>query len=126
MMDAEFWGDPISVYTREQAIEDGMLVEVPADLARDAGYRYQVVITAALQAVLAAPSRTEDYTGRLWDVLGVGMMMLRATLRRMALAGEVEAVTVTVPYRLTFSRRNHDVVLCLTVEGFTIGLPSDF
>jgi len=35
----EFFGEPISVYTREQAIEDGVLIDV-TDTARENGFRW--------------------------------------------------------------------------------------
>lgn len=43
--------DLISVYTRSQAIEDGVLVDVTRDAQR-AGYRYPVALTVGLWAVV--------------------------------------------------------------------------
>lgn len=111
--------DVIISYSREQAIEDGFLVEVPEGIAREAGFRHPVAITAGLNAVLEAPSRSEDYTGRLWDVLSVGMMRFRAEVR--ADRARFERGDTEVPYRLTFSGTVHDVYLTVNpFEGFTI------
>lgn len=77
----DIWADAevIHRYTRAQALADGVLVEVPADLARQAGLRWPVALTAAAWADSVAwtaaaedakPSATgQDETGRLWDVL---------------------------------------------------------
>lgn len=65
--DAEF----IHVYTRAQAIADGVLMDVSA-LAREAGFKVPVAMTAAAWAdCVAWPPEAggQDETGRLWDVL---------------------------------------------------------
>ena len=43
------FGAPIHVYTRAQAIADGVLVDV-SDTARDAGFRVPVALTSAVWA----------------------------------------------------------------------------
>ena len=68
---AEF--DPvISVYTRAQAIEDGILVDV-SETAREAGFTIPVAITRAVwNRIVALPEGYrgfQDERGRLWDVL---------------------------------------------------------
>lgn len=95
-----FWDDAevIAVYTREQAIEDGVLVPV-TDLVPDeplfasqAGFHCHVALTSAL-ANLVMPSNREqeEYAqsikGRLWDVLNMGRMY-SARARRDDVAGE--------------------------------------
>lgn len=62
----------IYVYSREQALHDGVIVDV-SEMAREAGYRVPVALTAAV-AKLVTPSEDEaddgqDRDGRLWDVL---------------------------------------------------------
>ena len=69
----------ISTYTRRQAIEDGVLVEVDERTSREAGFRCPVALTRAAweDAVEWTEEDTErkrggcfqDSTGRLWDVL---------------------------------------------------------
>lgn len=71
-----FWGEPISIYTRKQAIEDGVLVDV-SETAREAGWKYPVAITASVHALINAipkSQRHQSYTGRLWDVLWMGRL----------------------------------------------------
>ena len=73
---ADLFGEPISVYTQEQALEDGFLVRDPiVELAKEAGFRQPVAFSAALYAACeAAPG---DLTAWLWDVLFVGMLTWR-------------------------------------------------
>jgi len=56
----------ISRYTRQQAIEDGVLVDISAQ-ARETGILLPTVLTDHLQQVLEdipAESRGQDYRGR--------------------------------------------------------------
>ena len=61
----------ISVYTRGQAIEDGILVDV-SDTAREAGFKIPVAVTrTARDRLVALPEGyrgVQDERGRLWDV----------------------------------------------------------
>ena len=65
--------DPvISVYTRAQAIEDGILVDV-SETAREAGFKIPVAVTRSVwDRIIALPEGYlgfQDERGRLWDVL---------------------------------------------------------
>jgi len=71
--------DLIHSYTRQQAIEDGVLVDV-TETAREAGFRYPVAMTAAVfGSYVEAPAGVpgQDAAGRLWDIL----WMLRHAIR---------------------------------------------
>ncbi len=76
------FGEVIASYSRAQAIEDGVLVDV-TETAREAGIRYPVALTQAVfERCVALPSRYrgfEDERGRLWDVLGMFRFAARAT-----------------------------------------------
>jgi hypothetical protein len=66
----EKW-DVIFAYTRKQAIEDGVLVDV-TETAKEAGFRIPVALTHAVWArYVEVPEGVEgqDEKGRLWDVL---------------------------------------------------------
>lgn len=78
-----FWGEPIHVYTRAQALRDGVLMEV-SDTAREAGFRLPVAVTAAAWADAVAWSDADtvrqvpqDESGRLWDVLFMAYLAAR-------------------------------------------------
>lgn len=71
----------ISIYTRTQALQDGVLVDV-SDLAREAGFTWPVAVTDHLYhsyivPALALVAEGQSITGRLWDVL----MVLRHAIR---------------------------------------------
>lgn len=69
--------DLIHSYTRSEALDDGVLVEVPSSLAAEAGFKCHVALTAAVwvECVEWREEDTErkgipqDLNGRLWDVL---------------------------------------------------------
>ena len=73
--------DLISVYTRAEAIEDGVLVDV-SEMAREAGFKWPVAVTAEVWAIIEniPPNlrNCQDIQGRLWDVL----WMLKKNSRR--------------------------------------------
>ncbi len=58
-------------YTRAQAIEDGVLVDV-SSVAREAGIKFPVALTATVWAkYVQVPEAVpcQDESGRLWDIL---------------------------------------------------------
>jgi hypothetical protein len=76
---AAFWGDPVYVYTRRQAIEDGVLVDV-SETAREAGFRWPLAVTAEVWAMIETIPKAhshEDVKGRLWDVQMVAFANIR-------------------------------------------------
>lgn len=76
------FGPVLSRYSRQQAIEDGVLVDVSA-MAREAGFAYPVALTSAVHsAYVRVPRgvRGQDEAGRLWDIL----WMMRVNLRSLA------------------------------------------
>ncbi len=80
---AEILGEPISTYTRAQAIEDGVLVDV-TETAREAGFRFSVALTRAVWEDCVTWSEADnkrqtyqDEAGRLWDVLYMASLAAR-------------------------------------------------
>ena len=72
--------DIIYSYTRAQAVEDGMQVEV-TKTGEEAGIRFPVFLTRAVfeQFVTVPPGVTgQDEAGRLWDIV----WMLRFAIRK--------------------------------------------
>lgn len=68
------FGETIYTYTREQAIEDGVLIDV-SEIAKEAGFKIPVALTAAVYSIVEniPNSRSwQDVDGRLWDVLWMG------------------------------------------------------
>lgn len=69
------FGEVISSYTRAEAIDDGILVDV-TEMAREAGFLFPVALTRAAWEDCVAWNQTDtdrqthqDEAGRLWDVL---------------------------------------------------------
>lgn len=63
--------EPIYSYSRKQAIEDGVLVDVTAT-AKECGFRFPVALTQAVWAeyvVVPDGVEAQDERGRLWDML---------------------------------------------------------
>lgn len=79
-MDSIF-GEVISAYTRKQAIDDGVLVDV-SETAKEAGFRSGVALTRAVwDQYVEVPEgvKGQDEAGRLWDIL----YMLRVSAKQM-------------------------------------------
>ena len=74
--------DLVFSYSRREALEDGVLVDV-TETARDAGFRYPVAVTRTVWEQIIEPDEAsrasgQSAEGRLWDVL----WMLRIAIRR--------------------------------------------
>lgn len=79
----EIFGEPIHTYTRAQAIEDGVLVDV-TKTGSEAGFSIPVVLTSAAWADCVAWAEADnkrqthqDEAGRLWDVLFMAITAAR-------------------------------------------------
>ena len=78
----EIFGPVIYAYTRAQALEDGELVDV-SETAREAGWKYPVVVTRHVWVDVVEPDREaqaagESAQGRLWDVVWVASRAAKA------------------------------------------------
>jgi hypothetical protein len=74
----EIFGEPVYCYTRRQAIEDGVLVDLmqpeTVGLVREAGFKFPLAMTAGAFAATVAKigeplPAGQNIQGRLWDVL---------------------------------------------------------
>jgi hypothetical protein len=101
----EDW-EVIDCYTRQQAIADGVLVDVTVT-AKEAGFRCPVALSHAVWCeCVAVPAGVEgqDEVGRLWDVL---TMLRFAILRRPAVS--VQPVhRRELAFSLHVRKDNHD------------------
>jgi hypothetical protein len=69
-------------YTREQALSDGVLIDV-TETAKEAGFKFPTAITSAVMSTVVRPPEIavgESVEGRLWDVL----LMLSTKVRSSA------------------------------------------
>ncbi len=80
--DADFFTDAdlIYRYTRAQALEDGVLVDVSAT-AHEAGFTCPVAVTATVWAMVESiPPKfqgCQSISGRLWDLVYMAVMEIR-------------------------------------------------
>lgn len=78
-----FFGDVIASYSRAQAHEYGLLVDV-SEMAKEAGIRFPCSMTRAAWTEAVEWTREEphqDESGRLWDVLWMLVNAMRASRR---------------------------------------------
>jgi hypothetical protein len=87
------FGPMIYAYTRAQAIQDGVLVDV-TETSKEVGFKLPVAITEALHNRLtptkADASLGQDYDGRLWDVLWLAAFRIKLA------DGGTDTITFTV------------------------------
>lgn len=124
----EFFGEPISIYTRAQAIEDGVLVDV-TPIAKEAGIKWPVALTRTVYSGVVEPEEYDrehcgqDAAGRLWDVLWI----LKVTLDRKP-ATDTFGYTVLVRKHGNLIRQELKCVTGPDDEGkgcFTVMLPEE-
>lgn len=78
---SSFFGEPIFSYSRAQAIEDGVLIDI-TKMAKEAGFRFPTVITAAVYAIVRDETSTSDSVdGRLWDICSIAMLAMKGAQR---------------------------------------------
>jgi hypothetical protein len=126
----EFFGPALSAYTRAQAIEDGLLIDV-SHTAREAGIVWPVAMTCAAWAdCVAWDDATETrkgYTGqsesgRLWDVCWLlSRVLLRAARQGLTAASPAHPMYVEL---LRIPREGRGVKPRLVHLKFTTG-PND-
>ena len=73
-MDQNIFGEVICSYTRAQAIEDGVLVDLNQIIpVNESGYKYPVACTAAVWSIIEKAVNNKeycnDYAGVVWDLL---------------------------------------------------------
>ena len=113
-----FWANAevISAYTRAQAIEDGVLVDV-TKTAKEAGIKFPVAVTQKLwsEYIMPDPRATwQSIDGRLWDVLCLFAIYAR----------RVEAPVFIYKVRMVMKRAlQRDIRIKATIHGGDSGEP---
>lgn len=127
-MNDTFWGEPISIYTRAQALADGVLVDLTAQ-ARPYGFKIPLACTEAvwlsIQWTDTTEARKPDATGqstdgRLHDVLSLARMAAQGAAQAGAAVVEFEALMVPVDGKATAPRAQ---LFRLVVSGGDQGEP---
>jgi hypothetical protein len=114
----------ISVYTREQALADGFLVDV-SDTAKEAGFKWPVAVTRAVWDDIVTPTPHDEREGqskegRLWDVLNMARLAAKANkddsdsvLFKVLVRGDQKQQTITL--KLVLSAEAPEGGPCLTI-----------
>jgi hypothetical protein len=113
----------ISRYTRAQAIEDGVLVDV-TEQAKETGMLLPTVITDHVHNVLDAipeSSAGQDYRGRLHDVLWMAYLELRALKSKGIRESDFPA-----EFQVIIDGHTHSLWIDADGDGFTIMFPEDY
>jgi hypothetical protein len=113
------FGDLIYAYTRAQALEDGVLVDV-SKIGKEAGFKVPVAVTQAVWGLIEdIPPRAhwESIDGRLWDVVKMGWF-----------AAQRCKETDTLWYKMLMNRNEHGhrvqaLILKLHIGGGDNGEP---
>ena len=72
-MNSEIFGDPISCYSRADALRDGVLIVADPRICKEAGIRWPVAISDHLWGYIEPDNLDsmpgQSVSGRLWDLL---------------------------------------------------------
>ena len=110
---ADMFGEPISVYTADQAVEDGFLFRVPADLAPRPTY-----LTASVVSLCTPPKGScDDFVGRVSDVL---------TMTRYAFSRGDQTDRMRTGIVVRIGRANVTLWAVIDGAGLTIMQPEDY
>jgi len=115
----------IHSYTRQQAIEDGVLVDVTSTPeAKEAGFRASLCMTRGVYSLVEVPAGLDgiqDLKGRLWDTLFVAATAFCAS-------EDKYFVPFQVSYLVAPERREVKKLWLIfnEAEGFTILIPEEY
>ncbi|MEE9125619.1 MAG: DUF6573 family protein [Planctomycetota bacterium] len=119
--------DIIYGYSREQAIEDGVLVDLSewasADKGFMGGFKCPVAVTSALWDGIEKIGKKscQDVRGRAHDVLFMGSLAMRSMIKR-----DVQDTYFKVLLQVGRKRKHVLRISFRGNEGVTIGFPEDF
>jgi Family of unknown function (DUF6573) len=115
----------IHSYTRQEAIEDGLLVDVSnTPEAKEAGFKASLCLTRGVYRLVEVPAGLEgvqDLKGRLWDTLFLAAMAFRVS-------EDKYFVPFQVSYLVATERREVKKMWLMfnEAEGVTILLPEEY
>ena len=114
--------ETIYSYTAEEAVEDGVLVDV-SEMGKEAGFKWPVRISQSVHTLCTPPksNKIQSYDGRLWDVLWMGFIAIKRA--KNTTPGSI------IKYRVKIGRKLH--TLWITIDGtcgpaIHIILPEDY
>jgi hypothetical protein len=97
--------DIIHTYTRKEALEDGLQIEVDPGLAAEAGFKVPIYMTSGIRNLITqavfSENHCNDFNGVAWDILTVLMSTIKA-------ARDSSIVKFTVKISGVGRKRNHE------------------
>lgn len=102
-MSDSIFGEPIYSYTRKQAIEDGVLVDLSQFEEIKQLWKHHMACTAAVWSIIdnAVKNQGKDLAGILWDISHVAMAATRVQ----------GSQTDTLRFRVIIGRATHELKL---------------
>ncbi len=124
----KIFGEVISEYSREQAIEDGVLIDI-SEKAKTVGFNIPTVITQHLHSVLndipKSKKGSENYDARLGDVLYMAFLRVKVELEKAEFKKDSLSFSALVSIPKTGKPANQNLIIAFNTEGFTIMFPED-
>ena len=129
------FGKVIYSYSRQQAIEDGVLVDISDQPeTKEAGFRVPVCLTIGVFTLVEVPLGPDgepisgqDFKGRLWDLLNMALFYFRA------FTGDKHLVPFKVIFQTGAYKTGRPIQETFTLwlcfneaEGFTIMKPEEY
>lgn len=119
----DLFGPIISSYSRSNAIEDGILIEVPQEFSKEAGITFPVAYTVGLSDYVEPddigemPGQSRD--GRLWDLLFMFKMAAKTS----------KTSSDRLNYKVIFQMRkqihNRKITIPKTITVYAVCGPGD-
>lgn len=122
---------PIYSYTRQQAIDDGLLVDISeTEEAKEAGFIVPITLTVGVYQLCQVPEGLEgiqDLKGRLWDTVYIAALAHKRW-KADPQGNDGRILSFQIIYQMTKTRRKL-LTLWLVfneTEGFTIMRPDEY
>jgi len=125
----------ISVYTRQDAINDGELIDVSETAeAKDAGFKAPIALTKSVMSLVEVQEclkGLQDFNGRLWDTLFLAVRAFRIAKAKNFQGyehGDGCLIAFLIDYQMAYRRKTTYKLWLVfnTYEGFTIMKPEDY
>lgn len=122
----------IMSYTKEDAIADGQLFRIPEAIAQESGFKIPVYMTVGVKSLIDVPKELEgyqDYEGRLWDVLFMASLVVKAEVKK---ANPEQLLAFNVCFLMPVPEDEPDIkeytlwIAFNPNEGFTIMRPDEY
>lgn len=117
----------IDAYSRAQAIEDKVLIDV-TKTAKEVGYKFPVAISAALWSMIKDVPKSKyggDPEGRMWDVLCMGYMAIRRNSNSDTVQINYKLILPHIEYCLEDDKRKEHLKIYQTLK-IILGPDDDF